>query len=211
MAFLTEEFLREKAQERNYNKFVKALLRKKQKEGRILEKSASETYIKKSKQEAEVTVFLSHSHKDKELVEGFIQVLDEQGISVYVDWNDTEMPRITNGETAIRIKEKIKELDLFMLLATENALSSRWCPWELGVADSSKDWKKILIIPVADKSGKFKGNEYLRIYRFLDKDLRVIEIKDLRVTESEVLFLEIASYKHPPISLYEYLSAKGSI
>jgi len=193
MAFLTEEFLREKTKKRR------------------LEKLAYETYIKKYEWEAEVTVFLSHSHKDKELVEGFIQVLAERGISVYVDWNDTEMPRITNGETARKIKEKIKELDLFMLLATENALSSRWCPWELGVADSSKDWNKILIIPVADKSGKFKGNEYLRIYRHLDKDLRIIGIKDLIIIESEGLFLEIAFYRHSPISLSEYLKYKGNI
>ena len=103
------------------------------------------------------------------------------------------MPRITNKETALRIKEKIKELDLFMLLATENALKSKWCPWELGVADSVKNWEEILIIPVADPSGEFKGNEYLQIYRHL----RIIQ----------GMFEVFYEY---PIHLDKYLKYKGN-
>ncbi len=150
MAFLTESLLREKA--RNFKRYP----------------SASFKYLLESALEARITVFLSHSHKDKELVKGLIELLAEQGIYIYVDWNDSDMPRITSGETAKKIKERIKELQLFFFLATENGLNSKWCPWELGVADSFKRWEDILIIPVADPSGKFKGNEYLQIYRHLE-------------------------------------------
>ena len=38
--------------------------------------------------EQRVTIFLSHSHKDWELAKGLIMVLAEQGVSIYVDWND---------------------------------------------------------------------------------------------------------------------------
>ncbi len=151
MSFLNESLLREKSK----------VFKKKY-------ESLSFEYLVESENQAQITVFLSHSHKDKELVEGFIELLAEQGIYVYVDWNDSSMPRITNGETARRIKERIRELQLFFFLATENALNSKWCPWELGVADSLKSWEDILIIPVADPSGQFKGNEYLQVYKHLE-------------------------------------------
>ncbi len=150
MAFLTESVLREKA-----SKFQKLA-------------SASYEYFSESSYRAQITVFLSHSHKDKELVEGLIELLAEQGIYIYVDWNDSSMPRITSGKTARKIKGRIKELQLFFFLATENGLNSKWCPWELGVADSLMKWEDILIIPVADPSGYLKGNEYLQIYKHLE-------------------------------------------
>jgi hypothetical protein len=117
-----------------------------------------------SKSAADVSIFLSHSHKDRELVEGFINYLAYWGkIKVYVDWQDSNMPASTNRETARRIKMKIEELDYFFVLATENALKSKWVPWEIGIADSIK-FDKIAIVPVADSSGKFNGNEYLQLY-----------------------------------------------
>lgn len=112
----------------------------------------------------EVSVFLSHSHSDKELVLGIINILGSQGMSVYVDWQDDDLPRVTGRETAEKLKKQIKRSDLFMLLATRNALSSKWVPWELGLADELKGYARTLIIPVADPSGNFDGVEYLQLY-----------------------------------------------
>jgi len=132
-----------------------------------LQESVS-TYKAFSKSAAEVSVFLSHSHKDKELVEGFINYLAVWGrIKVYVDWQDSDMPSATNHETARKIKKKIGELDYFVILATENALKSKWVPWEIGIADAIKP-DKIAVFPVADASGKFSGNEYLQLYPRLE-------------------------------------------
>jgi len=116
---------------------------------------------------AEVTVFLSHSHHDRGLVEGLIALLDGLGIKIYVDWNDTEMPRVTNRETAEKIKEQIKRKMLFMILATDRALNSKWVPWEVGIGDQVKGEEFILLIPVADPSGRFPGNEYLQLYNHM--------------------------------------------
>ena len=121
-----------------------------------------------SREKAEVTAFLCHSHKDKTLVLGFIRRLAALGLKLYVDWNDTGMPQITNRETAAKIKGKIKEMGLFIMLATPNALASRWCPWELGVADQMKGYDRIVIVPVTDSSGKFEGSEYLQLYKRLE-------------------------------------------
>ncbi len=127
--------------------------------------SLVESHIKKIASAAELTVFLSHSHDDADLARGFKNEMASYGIDVYIDWEDSTLPKTPNKETAERIKEKIKQLDVFILLATENALDSKWCPWELGVADSLKGPDDILILPIVKYyDDEFKGNEYLQLY-----------------------------------------------
>lgn len=146
MAFLTESQLRSYAGDE-----------------RMASKAA--VWVKKASREARLTIFLSHSHLDATLVKGLINYLASEGVSIYVDWNDTAMPRITGRDTANRIKVKIRDNALFVILATANALSSRWVPWETGVADQVKTTEAMLVIPVADPSGRFQGNEYLQLYK----------------------------------------------
>lgn len=125
--------------------------------------------IKEASASAKLTIFLSHSHKDKTLVEGLIRYLDKLGVAVYVDWNDSAMPRITNRTTAEQIKKAIGINDLFVVLATNNALASKWVPWEVGVADQIKGEDRLMIIPVKDDSGRFDGSEYLQLYRRVEE------------------------------------------
>lgn len=125
----------------------------------------SKAYKSLSKASAQVSIFLSHSHKDQELVEGFINYLAYSSqIVIYVDWLDSDMPSITNRDTAHRIKQKINDLDYFLVLATKNAMQSKWVPWEIGIADKTKVANKIAIIPVVDPSGQYHGNEFLQLY-----------------------------------------------
>ena len=81
----------------------------------------------RKKYSTEVSIFLSHKHGEFDILEQVINLLKKLGINVYVDWLDYEMPSTTNGTTAARIKEKIKDCDKFILLATEKAISSKWC------------------------------------------------------------------------------------
>ncbi len=149
MAFIKESFLKEKAEDYRLKTFA-------------------ESYIVKSALQASITIFLSHSHKDKELAIGFQNLLAQYTINVYIDWQDSTLPDAPNRITAEGIKEKIKKLDLFVLLATNYALSSRWCAWEIGVADSAKDYGSILIVPIIDDLEAFKGNEYLQLYKRIE-------------------------------------------
>lgn len=114
------------------------------------------------------TAFLCHSHKDKGLVEGIVNLLNENDWKVYVDWTDSSMPETPDRQTALNIQSKIRELKYFLFLATENSMSSRWCPWEIGYANGVKEIEKILIIPTKDRSGIARGNEYLQLYRRID-------------------------------------------
>jgi hypothetical protein len=126
-------------------------------------------YVELSKSDAQVKIFLSHSHKDRDFVEGLINALAYfSEISIYVDWQDTTMPRVTNRETAQRIKKRIGEMDCFLVLATKNAMESKWVPWEIGIADTTLAIERIAIIPVADPYGNFYGNEYLQLYQTIE-------------------------------------------
>lgn len=110
------------------------------------------------------TVFLSHSHKDKELVSKVVAFIKSTGSEIYVDWLDEDMPRETTSETANKLKEKIKEHSKFLLLATSNSRESKWVPWELGFADEVKGMANIAIFPVADSATTFEGTEFVGIY-----------------------------------------------
>ena len=113
----------------------------------------------------EVTVFLSHKHSDTAILENVVAMLKKLGVFVYVDWNDEGMPAKTSGVTANRIKQKIKDCKKFILLATEDAIKSKWCNWELGLGDAQKYPQNIAIMPITEKRGDiFSGSEYLQIY-----------------------------------------------
>jgi hypothetical protein len=116
-----------------------------------------------------ITIFLTHKHDEKEFLEGAISLLKTFGVDVYVDWLDEGMPKTTSGETAKRIKEKIKENHKFILLATEAAISSKWCNWELGLGDATKDIDHIALLPVKKDYTDFSGSEYLGIYPYILK------------------------------------------
>jgi predicted SpoU family rRNA methylase len=60
------------------------------------------------------TIFLSHSHKDREYALGLKAIIERQGGSLYIDWLDEEMPPVTSRETAERLRVKIVHCFLFM-------------------------------------------------------------------------------------------------
>lgn len=113
---------------------------------------------------ATTSVFLSHSHSDAALIDRVIVLLRKSGVAVNVDRTDSGLPPITGPVTAARIKVKITEQKKFILVATDNAIQSKWCNWELGYGDAQKFDKNIALLPLAENSGAWIGNEYLTIY-----------------------------------------------
>ncbi len=121
------------------------------------------------------TVFLSHKHSDLEEVKEIIGFLRSRyNIDIYIDSEDSAMPDRTSPETATRIKAIIDKCDRFILLATDDAIESKWCNWELGYGDAKKYKDKIAILPIKKKRGSnllYKGSEYLNIYPYISKYL----------------------------------------
>lgn len=138
----------------------------------ILRKSLSLEDFRESVEFSEsvskTTVFISHKHEDLEDLQGIIGFLEQEyNVDTYTDGNDSKMPKITSGKTAERIREIIKRCDKFILLATNKAVESNWCNWELGFGDANKFPKDIAIFPMNDKFKKvsdYKGKEYMELY-----------------------------------------------
>lgn len=118
--------------------------------------------------ERQTAVFVSHKHEDLEDLKGLLGFLQETyGVRVYIDSQDPTMPRITSGKTALNIKDRINQCDKFILLATNGAIESKWCNWELGYGDARKYKRHIALFPMKPKGAlniDYKGLEYMEIY-----------------------------------------------
>ncbi|CAN7776205.1 toll/interleukin-1 receptor domain-containing protein [Cupriavidus necator] len=121
-----------------------------------------------AKRIGQTTAFLCHSHKDEQLALGLQELLRNHGVDLYIDWQDSSMPDRPSKVTAQQIKTRIITADWFLFLATDNSTRSRWCPWELGYADGTKQISRIAIVPTTDSAGTTHGNEYLDLYRRID-------------------------------------------
>ena len=113
-------------------------------------------------------VYLTHKHDEQETLQDVVAFLKEEGVDVYVDWMDSSMPAYTNAETAHKLKQKIEVADKFILVATPNAINSKWCNWELGLGDAAKYKEHIALLPINKTYQTFKGAEYLAIYPYID-------------------------------------------
>ena len=95
--------------------------------------------------------------------------MNEHPGSVRCEPQHPYMPETPDGTTADRIRTVIKGAEVFLFLATNDSMASRWCPWELGFADGVKRNDQIAVIATRDASGNYYGNEYLQLYRRIDQ------------------------------------------
>lgn len=111
-------------------------------------------------------LFISHSFKDKDLVIGLRYKFQQCGYSVYIDWiDDQNLDRGTvTPKTAEIIRNRLDHCNGLAYVATTNSTNSKWCPWELGLADGKIG--RACILPIM--SGRFNGNEYLGLYPYLE-------------------------------------------
>lgn len=111
-------------------------------------------------------VFLSHSTADDRLVLGIIRFFQSFGAAVYVDDFDKRLPNQPDASTAKILKDEIKQCPRFVVLATPNSNTSRWIPWELGLADGFRGIPPNAIIPVTPEGDfqKWLRTEYYNLY-----------------------------------------------
>jgi hypothetical protein len=133
-------------------------------------------------------IFLSHSHLDKTIVSKISLLFDKLNTELYVDWLDKTLPETTNKITADSIKNKIRECNHFLFLATYHGLRSKWCNWEIGIADILKSEDKLAILPVESKSGNWSGNEYLQLYPEMvieSENLDSLTLNNIRIKKTD--------------------------
>lgn len=121
--------------------------------------------------QAETTVFISHKHDELDDIKGVLGFLEKTyNVKVYIDSRDPSLPTITSSETAIQIKQRIEKCNKFILLATNGAIDSKWCNWELGYGDAKKYKKNIALFPMkpaGSYDSTYKGTEYMSIYPYV--------------------------------------------
>lgn len=111
------------------------------------------------------SVFLSHKHEDIEYLNRVRSILESMNAYVYVDWADPAMQHPTDRTTAEALKERIRSYDKFIFIASNAAIHSEWCNWEIGYGDAHKyDTDKIALFPVKQDNRAWEGNEYLQLY-----------------------------------------------
>lgn len=113
-------------------------------------------------------IFLSHKHTDVNLVRYVSSILLKEGCNIYVDWKDKTLPDFPNQTTAMRIKSEIQNSQKFILLATNDAINSKWCNWELGIADALK-YGDLALFSV-QKDNSWQGSEYMQLYPIIGYD-----------------------------------------
>ena len=172
---MSEKHLSQLDLQKLYNKEVKLRGKKEILKTLVEQKPESEYEIKNS-------VFLSHSHLDKTIVEKAAILFKNIRLGVYIDWLDSSLPSQTNHQTATTIKYKIDNCKKFIFLATYNALKSKWCNWELGLAYASRGEKDFAVLPVESRAGRWPGNEYLNLY----PEIRIQGIDDLDINTIQV-------------------------
>lgn len=111
-------------------------------------------------------IFLSHSSKDAKYLDGPISVLGRHDADIYLDKNDSELPQTTSTDTARRLSSVIAGADALVLVATESSLSSKWVPWELGLADGCLGYERAAVIPLTSSPRweAWVGSEYVGMY-----------------------------------------------
>lgn len=117
-------------------------------------------------------IFLSHSVKDAAAILRLARILEEQGLSVYVDWivdKQLDRTKVTTA-TARVIRERLKICKCFIMALTSNSTQSSWVQWELGLADGQKNGK-VAIVPLVngnETNPDFYKQEYLGLYPYID-------------------------------------------
>ena len=117
------------------------------------------------------TVFLSHSHEDFEYACRIALFLKTKyKVDVYIDELDSLMPLSTNSYTAEVLSKKIRQYDRFIFVGTASSFKSKWCNWELGIADFKRSCGHLAFFVMNDhpaKNGNYCKNEYVELYPFI--------------------------------------------
>ena len=121
--------------------------------------------------EKKYDIFLSHSYDDGEMILGVKRVIEDLGLTVYVDWlEDAKLDRskITVATAAI-LRARMRVCTSLIYVHSSNSPDSVWMPWELGYFDGFKP-SQVWILPlVSESDAEFRGQEYLGLYPTVGK------------------------------------------
>lgn len=108
-------------------------------------------------------VFISHQKNDSNAAKKIADYLLKAGINVYFDEYDNTLDLTNPYSVVSAIKKGLNHSTHLLVILSENALRSKWIPWEVGYAYDSK---KIISLKLKDIASK-ELPEYLRITKII--------------------------------------------
>jgi len=112
-------------------------------------------------------VFISHSHRDTRRAQALAAQLADWGIDVYVDFQDYQLSALPDDELANHLVSALRECRLLIFAFSAASASSRWMPWELGLAHGVIG--RVLLWPFNERALQAKATqEYLHLYEAID-------------------------------------------
>ena len=153
MALIDKQFLNGEARKR-FSNLTKAF-------------SSKQLFSESQKTGKHYDVFLSHSYLDATEVRTLKAIIEEKGLTVYVDWiEDYELNRgDVTKETAEIIRHRMENCNSLFYAFSVNSTQSKWMPWELGFFDGYNG--NVAVIPIKDNaqsSDYYKGVEFVGLY-----------------------------------------------
>lgn len=123
-------------------------------------------------------VFISHSHVDEHRARKLRDRLEKWGVSAYIDTNDVALSELPSAEVANRLVEKLRRCRLMIFAFSKEATTSRWMPWELGLAHGVIG--RVVLWPFAkDAVAAVAMQEYLQLYETLEPTTARNRLSDL--------------------------------
>ena len=111
-------------------------------------------------------VFLSHAYEDAELIAGIKLLIENDGLSVYVDWiDDPQADRSkVSSATADMLRQRMNNCQFLMFATSKASPDAKWMPRELGYFDGYRR-DHVGILPIVESDGRgFLGQEYIGLY-----------------------------------------------
>jgi hypothetical protein len=125
-------------------------------------RSLVEAHLRKSAAtdlSAKFDVFLSHSRLDAEVILGVKNLLEGEGLRVYVDWvEDQQLDRSrVTAKTAEVLRIRMRNSQSLIFATSESSPSSKWMPWELGYFDGFRPGYVAILPLVTSSTSGFVG------------------------------------------------------
>lgn len=77
-------------------------------------------------------VFISHQKNDKEIAKKIADYINKSGVDIYFDEYDISINRDDPKSIVNAIKTGIRRSSHMLCILSQNALDSKWMPWEIG-------------------------------------------------------------------------------
>ena len=77
-------------------------------------------------------VFISHQKNDKVIAKKIADYINKSGVDIYFDEYDWSINRNDPKSVVNAIKTGIKRSSHMLCILSQNALDSKWMPWEIG-------------------------------------------------------------------------------